>query len=67
MKRGFEPKASLSPEDKLKAAYLHEIVGLDYQTLTIIFGVNPGRIADAIKGIREAIGLYYVDEEEIDA
>lgn len=62
MKRGFEPKASLSPEEKLKAAYLHEIVGLDYQTLTIIFGVNPARIADAIKDVRLAVGLA----EEID-
>jgi hypothetical protein len=57
MKRGFEPKASLSPEEKLKAAYLHEVVGLDYHTLTIIFGVNPGRIADAIKDVRLAVGL----------
>lgn len=63
MKRGFEPKASLSPEEKLKAAYLYEIAGLDYQTLTIIFGVNPGRIADAIKAVREAIGLVGDDNE----
>lgn len=63
MKRGFEPKASLSPEEKLKAAYLHEIAGLDYQTLTIIFGVNPGRIADAISAVREAIGLVGDDDE----
>lgn len=63
MKRGFEPKASLSPEEKLKAAYLHEITGLDYQTLTIIFGVNPGRIADAITAVREAVGLVGDDDE----
>lgn len=57
MKRGFEPKASLSPEEKLKAAYLHDIVGLDYQTLTIVFGVNPARIAEAINAIHVATGM----------
>ena len=57
MRRGFEVKTTLEPEEKLKAAYLHEFMGLDMHTLTVVFGVNPGRIAEAISDVRRAIGM----------
>jgi hypothetical protein len=57
MKRGFEAKTSLTPEEKIKAAYLHEIMGVDQHILAAAYGVNPGRVAEAIKTVRSAIGM----------
>jgi hypothetical protein len=57
MKRGFEPKTALTPQEILQAAYLHEFMGVDVQTLTVIYRVNPGRIAEAIRLIRSAVGM----------
>lgn len=56
MKRGFEPKAALTPEEKIKAAAAHDLLGVDQHVLAFIFGVNQGRIAEAITEIRKAAG-----------
>lgn len=56
MKRGFEPKVSLSPEEKIKCAAAHELLGVDQHILAFIFGVNQGRIAEAITEMRKAAG-----------
>lgn len=55
-------KAELSPEEKLKAVYLHELRGFDQDILADIFGVNAGRIADAVKSVRKAIGMENGDD-----
>lgn len=49
-------QASLSPEDKLKAAYYHLVGGLDQHIIAGMFFINPGRVAEAIKDVRVAIG-----------
>lgn len=66
MKRGFEVKTALEPFEKLKAAYLHEFMGLDMHTLTVVFGVNQGRIAEAILDIRRAIGAEIEKRDSAD-
>ena len=57
MRRGFTGKTVLLPEEKLHAAHLHQFWGLDMQTRTAVFQVNPGRIAEAIKDVYTATGL----------
>lgn len=57
MKRGHKTKTSLTPEEKLKAAYLYEVRGVEQHLLADIFGVNAGRIADAVKSVRKAVGM----------
>lgn len=57
MKRGHKAKTNLTPEEKLKAAYLYEVRGVEQHLLADIFGVNAGRIADAVKSVRKAVGM----------
>lgn len=49
--------ASLTPEDKLKAAYYHLIGGLDQHLIAGMFFVNAGRVAEAVKDVRAAVGM----------
>jgi hypothetical protein len=65
MKKGFKAKTKLEPIEKLKVAYLHEVTGIDTHQLCVVFGVNPGRISEAITDVRLAVGLK-IDEEEND-
>lgn len=62
MKRGHEPKTALTPDEKIKAAYLHEVMGVDQHILAAAYGVNPGRVNEALRDIRSAIGLIHDDE-----
>ena len=57
MKRGHKQKTSLTPEEKIKAAYLYEVRGIEQHLLADVFGVNAGRIADAVKTVRAAVGM----------
>lgn len=50
-------KTALTPREKLKAAYLYEIRGIEQHVLADIFEVNVGRINEAIIPIRRAAGL----------
>jgi hypothetical protein len=54
-KRGFAVKTALTAREKLKAAYLHEVRGIDQHVLADIFEVNVGRINEAIMEVRKAI------------
>lgn len=56
MKRGHSPKRTLTPEERLRAAYAHDILGVDQHTISALFGVNQGRVAEAIEAVREATG-----------
>jgi hypothetical protein len=56
MKKGYEPKTALTPEEKLKAAYFHDIRGIEQYVLADLFSVNSGRVADAISDIRRVVG-----------
>jgi hypothetical protein len=53
--RGHVNKAALSAEEKLRVAYGHLILGIDQHDLTALFGINPGRIAEAIKAVAIAV------------
>lgn len=50
-----EHKTSLTPEEKIKAAYLHMIRGWDQQDIAIAFEVNIGRVNEAVSKIRQVI------------
>jgi transposase-like protein len=56
-RRGFVPKTDLTPEEKIRAAYLYECRGVAQQVLADVFGVNQGRINEALTAIRRAAGV----------
>lgn len=47
----------LTPEEKLKAAYFHYVIGLDQHIIAAMFVVNPGRVAEAVKAVKQAVGM----------
>ena len=55
-KRGYEFKTQLTPREKLKVAYFHDVRGVAQHVLADMFEVNSGRIAEAIAKVREATG-----------
>lgn len=48
-------KASLTFEEKITAAHLHYVQGLDQHVVAFAFGVNPGRVAEACVAVRKAL------------
>ena len=62
MKRDHAAKTALTPREKLKVAYFHEIEGINQHVLAALFEVNIGRINEAILPIRRAAGLGQPDE-----
>jgi len=48
-------KTQLTPEEKLRAAHAHIINGVDQHVIASLFGVNMGRVNEAIMAIRDAI------------
>lgn len=50
-------KTALTPEEKLIAAWAHITQGVSQQTLAAIYGVNSGRIAEAVKAARKAFEI----------
>lgn len=55
MKRGHEKKTELTPAEKIRVAMGYEVYGIDQHVLAALFAVNPGRIAEAISNVRNAI------------
>jgi hypothetical protein len=55
MKRGYEPKTALTPSEKLRVAAGYDLLGIDQHKLAFLFGVNQGRIAEAISDVRSAL------------
>lgn len=55
-KRGHADKTALTPREKLKAAYMHDVRGVAQQVLADMFEVNIGRINEAITAVRKATG-----------
>lgn len=64
MKRGYENKTSLTPREKIKAAYAYEIMGIAQHDIAALFEVNQGRVADAIKAILYAAGIEQEKEKD---
>lgn len=50
-----EHKAALTPHERIKAAYLHYVRGIDQHDIAVAFEVNPGRINEACRAIWEAV------------
>ena len=50
-------KSSLTPEEKITAAYAHFVHQIEQQTISLILGVNLGRVNEACKTIGAAVGL----------
>jgi DNA-directed RNA polymerase specialized sigma24 family protein len=49
------PKTALTPTEQLKAAYLHLVEGHPQHTLAQVFGVNQGRVNEAVLKVRRAL------------
>jgi hypothetical protein len=53
----MQTKVNLEPMEKLKAAYMHDVLGVDQHIIAAFFGINSGRVNEAIRDVRLAIGL----------
>jgi transposase-like protein len=62
VKRGHEQKTSLTPDEKLRAAHAHLCDGVAQHTIAALFGVNPGRVNEAITEISRATGHKTIKE-----
>jgi hypothetical protein len=51
----LEPKASLTPAEKLRVAVAVLIEGFDQHRVAALMGVNPGRVNEAVMAVRQAI------------
>ena len=54
-----EHKTALTPAEKLRVAHAHLIDGVAQDVLARLFGVNGGRVNEAVQAVRQALG----DEE----
>ena len=50
------PRTKFTPEEKLRVAHAVLINGIDQHHIASLFAVNSGRVAEAVKLIREAVG-----------
>jgi hypothetical protein len=53
--RGFVPKAKLTPKEKLTCAYYCIVRGITQHDMAGVYGVNPGRVAEAITAVKAVI------------
>jgi len=51
-------KSSLTPIEKIKAAYFHHVLGLDQAKIAVVLEIsNMGRVNEAIKSVELAVGI----------
>lgn len=50
-------KTTLDPVEKIKAAYTHEVLGVDQHVIAAWFGINAARVNEAIQDVRKAVGM----------
>jgi hypothetical protein len=50
-----ERKTSLTFQEKITAAHLHFVQGVDQHVIAFAIGVNQGRVNEACMAIREAL------------
>ena len=48
-------KTALTPQEKLRIAVAVLVEGVPQHVIAALFGVNPGRVAEAIGAVRRAI------------
>lgn len=44
-------KSELTPEERIKAAYMHYVLGVEQQAIAVAFEVNSGRVSEACTAI----------------
>lgn len=49
-------KAHLTPEEQIKVAHFHINVGWKQHEIAAFMDVNPGRVAEAIRAVKQAVG-----------
>lgn len=59
-----ERKTALTFEEKITAAHLHFVQGIDQHVIAFAMGVNMGRVNEACVTIRKALGQIKPGEEE---
>jgi hypothetical protein len=64
MKRGHDPKTMLTPNEKLRAAFGHLCLGIAQHDIAALFGINAGRIAEAVNEIAQVTGHKTARKEE---
>lgn len=57
-------KTNLTPQEKLRAACAYLLEGIDQHKIAFIYGVNPGRVSEAIMDVRKALGFPKKLEEK---
>ena len=57
----MEKKTSLTPIEKLKVAHAVIVNGVHQHQVASLMGVNPGRVAEAVKTARSAYGIKTED------
>ena len=57
-------KTNLTPEEKLRAACAHLLDGIDQHKIAFIYGVNPGRVSEAIMDARKIFGFPIKENKE---
>ena len=50
-----ERKTALTFAEKITAAHLHYVQGIDQHIVSFAMGVNPGRVAEACVAVRKAL------------
>jgi hypothetical protein len=48
-------KTQLTPDEKLRAAHAHLILGVDQAIIAMLFGVNLGRVNEAVMEVRKSV------------
>ena len=49
------PHPSLTPEERIKAAYFHFILGMDQALVAHVLATNSGRVAEACMAVKLAV------------
>lgn len=55
MARGVPDKPALTPRERIQVAFAHLVLGIDQHDLAATFGVNSGRVAEAVNAVRQAV------------
>jgi hypothetical protein len=54
-RRGHIMKTTLTPREKLVSGFFHLIRGIAQQDIAAMYGINQGRVAEAIGELRTAL------------
>jgi len=58
------PKTNLTPEEKLRAACAHLLDGIDQHKIAFIYGVNAGRVSEAVTQVKMTLGFPIKEDKK---